>query len=227
MRSGRGSGGGCRRGRRDGTWGGGRWTAPDEDVGAQVRPISPDDRATLGTDVPEALRRMEELVEDRSVQQRADVSLDNRIIGQVQAEAEVIQRFHAHDTYQAHARPSLLQRRNGLRRPTPLSHLPGSPQFLTMERGPFQHEGERPPREFATVDLQRFNEKQRLRTRVLRMKVRRLMVIIEHLDDDAKEPTDLRHATLTRLRGSREITEAEKMSPDHTTSQRSRASWTA
>jgi hypothetical protein len=51
---------------------------------------------------------MEELLEDRSVQQRADVPLDHRIIGQVKAEAKAIERFNRADADPVHARSSLL-----------------------------------------------------------------------------------------------------------------------
>ena len=145
---------------------------------------------------------MEELIEDRPVQQRADVPLDNRIIGQVEAEAEAIERFNSSDSDQAHVRPSLLQGRNRLRPAPALGHLPAAPKLIAMERGPFKHECQGPTWELATVDFQRFDENQRLRARVLGMKVRRLMIIIEHLDHDAKKPADLRHTTPTGFRDS-------------------------
>ena len=43
------------------------------------------------------------------------------------------------------------------------------------------------------------NIDQRKVTAILRMKVRRVVVVEEHLDDDAEEPTDLRHEWAGRV----------------------------
>jgi len=96
------------------------------------------------------------------MQQGADVPLDHHVIREVKAEAEAIEWFDGADSYQAHADSSLLQGRNGLWQATPVCHLPVTSELIAMERGPFQHERQGAARELAAVDLQRFDENQRL-----------------------------------------------------------------
>jgi hypothetical protein len=62
-----------------------------------------------------------------------------------------------------------------------------------VQRSPFENQGQRASRQLPSVHFQRVYDDQRLGSPILGVEVRWLMIIIEHLDDNAKEPTDLRH----------------------------------
>ena len=62
-----------------------------------------------------------------------------------------------------------------------------------MQRSPFENQDQRASRQFPSVHFQRFYDDQCLRPRILGVEVRWLMIILEHLDHNAKETTDLRH----------------------------------
>ncbi len=62
-----------------------------------------------------------------------------------------------------------------------------------MESRPLNYESYRTRRQVAGEDGQVANIDQRKIAAVLGMEVRRIVIVEEHLDDDAEEPADLRH----------------------------------
>jgi len=71
--------------------------------------------------------------------------------------------------------------------------IPVSEEFLLMEGRPFNHESYHARRQPAGEDGEVADIKQRKVAAVFRMEVRRIVIVEEHLDDDAEEPADLRH----------------------------------
>ena len=63
-----------------------------------------------------------------------------------------------------------------------------------MQGGPFCHHSQRASREATTEDGQRTDVDENLVFAVLGMEVGRVVVVVEDLDDDAVEATDLRRA---------------------------------
>src|ERR1039458_8368333 len=90
----------------------------------------------------------------------------------------------------------LLQRRDGLQSRLSPRQVPVFHQFGTVEGSPLDHESQYSGRQMTFQEGQRFDRDQRSLTRVAHMKVRRRMVVVEHLNYDTEEPADLRHASL-------------------------------
>jgi hypothetical protein len=69
-----------------------------------------------------------------------------------------------------------------------------------VKLSPFKHKSKRPVRELA-VDGARFDFYRDFEFSVHRVKMRYTVLVEKHADDDAEEPTDLRHAMALRAGG--------------------------
>jgi len=95
---------------------------------------------------------------------------------------------------------SLLERSNLQQFLLSLRPLPVDEEFLLVDRRPFDHEPHHARRQATGKDGQVANFDQSDVAAVLRMEMRWVVIVKEHLDDDAEEPADLRH---TRTRDAR------------------------
>jgi hypothetical protein len=73
-----------------------------------------------------------------------------------------------------------------------LGQFPVCKQFIAMKLVPFHHRFQCPPRE-TTLDDTGGDFNCNVLLTIPRMKMRRPVIVIKHVDHDAKEPTDLRH----------------------------------
>jgi hypothetical protein len=71
--------------------------------------------------------------------------------------------------------------------------LPDVPKFLLVLRRPFHHQSRGARSELSRDHSERLNVDDYLVATMFRVKMRRLMVIVEHPDHDAVEATDFRH----------------------------------
>ena len=82
--------------------------------------------------------------------------------------------------------------------------IPVSDEFLLVERRPFDHKPCDTGWQATREDREVVNINQRNVSAVFRVEMWRIVVIEEHLNDDAKESTDLRHVkTRDATRGKR------------------------
>ena len=88
---------------------------------------------------------------------------------------------------------SSLQRRNFLKFFPRTSLIPIGEKLLLVKRCPLDHKTCHAGRQSAGKYGQSTNIDQRKITAVFRMKVRRIVIIEKHFDDDAEEAANLRH----------------------------------
>lgn len=65
-----------------------RRAAPDEDVGAEIGPVTPHHGAALGVDLSESLWVLDQRLEDLPPHEGTDVSLDYGVVGEVETQVE-------------------------------------------------------------------------------------------------------------------------------------------
>ena len=119
---------GCRR----------RRAAPDQDIGAEIGTVSPNQGAAFGADVPEPLRRLDQLIKGPAAQERAYIPLNERVVGEIETQSEGFKRLNGADPGQAHSLVLVFQWKNGPGQFTRLRHSPVFTSFAAVRRGPLQ-----------------------------------------------------------------------------------------